>query len=122
MAAAYEIPIAGAGQCMAIFGIVNQKDLSSAELQARVRAVVANQPAARLRQVVERNGIAQIVAVNDMYRQSRAQRGSQRLRANHITAMDDDLRTCGRSIAYRAGKRLGPIVAVRDDADLHELS
>jgi hypothetical protein len=58
--------------------------------------------------------------MNDVHWQSRAQRRPQRLRADHIAAVHDDLRTFGRRIVYRALERFGAIVAVRDNADLHE--
>src|SRR5712692_1530632 len=48
-----------------------------------------------------------------------AQRGSQRVGADQVAAMDDGLRTFGCRVPYRALERLGAIVTVRDDADLH---
>src|SRR5439155_4490705 len=45
---------------------------SSAQLQARVGAVVVQQPAARARQVVQREWVSQVVAVNYVNRYSSA--------------------------------------------------
>jgi len=39
--------------------------------------------------------------------------------ADQVAAMDDGLRTFGCRVLYRALERLGAIVTVRDDADLH---
>ena len=39
--------------------------------------------------------------------------------ADQVAAMDDGLRTLGRRVVYGALERVGAIVAVRDDANLH---
>src|SRR5437773_12386424 len=56
MSAANEVPVAGARHCVAVFRIVNEEDLSSVELEARVGAVVMEQPATCLRPIVQCEG------------------------------------------------------------------
>ena len=68
---------------------------------------------------MQRERVSQVVAVNDMHGYSRAQRGPQRVGADQVAAMHDGLRTFGCRVVYGALERVGAIVAVRDDADLH---
>src|SRR6267143_9468 len=117
--AAHQVPVPGAGHRIAVLRVMHQEDFSSAQLQARVGAVVVEQSAARARQIVQRERVSHVVAVNDMHVYSRAQRGPQRVGADQVAAMDDGLRTFGCRVVYGALERVGAIVAVRDDADLH---
>src|SRR5438270_374006 len=117
--AAHQVPVSGAGHRIAVLGVVHQEDLSTAQLQARVGAVVLEQPAARARQIVQRKRVSHVVSVNDMHGYSRAQRGSQRVGADQVATMHDRLRTFGCRVVDCALERVGAIVAVGDDADFH---
>ena len=55
-------------------GASGEASEASAELQAGVRAVVMEKPAARSRQIVQCDGVADVVAMNDVHGQSRFQR------------------------------------------------
>ena len=81
--------------------------------------MVAQQPAALAHLEVKRLPIADIVPVDQMRRQAVRERRLDRLRADEVAAMDDCLRARGLRLAHRLRERVRPVVAVRDDADLH---
>jgi 3-oxoacyl-[acyl-carrier protein] reductase len=119
MTAAHEVPVARAGQRVAVFGIVHDEDAPSAHLDATVGTVVAQQAVAFVRPAAERHGVAEVVAMDHVHRQADAHRRAQRLRADDVTAMNDGRGALGRTRAHGTRERLGAIVTVRDDADLH---
>src|SRR5947208_3436668 len=93
----------------------------AAELEARVRAVVLQLPAAVARPARERNRIAEVVAVDHVHRQSHRHRLPQGLRADHVAAVDHDLGALLLRLRHRLRQRVGAVVAVGDDAELHEI-
>src|SRR5690348_15647030 len=119
MAAADEIPVAGARHRVAVFRIVDDEDAPRAERQPRIGTVILELTIAFARPARERDGIAEIVAVDHVHRQSDAQCGAQRLRTDEVAAMDDDFGALGRRFAHRARERVGAVVTVRQDAELH---
>ncbi len=81
--------------------------------------MVAQQPAALAHLEVQRLRIADIVAVDQMYRQAVRQRRLDRLRPDQVAAMDHRLRARGLRLAHGLRQRVGAVVAIRDDADFH---
>jgi hypothetical protein len=98
---------------------VHEEDLAAAQLEAGVAAVVLELSAARLHEPVQHHGVAQVVAVDHVHRQSRPQRCLQGLRADHVAAVHHGLGARGGGFAHGAGQGVGAVVAVGDDADLH---
>ena len=94
VAAAHEVPVAGAGHRVAVLRIVDE-DPAPAELEARVRPVVVQLPVALARPARERHRVAEVVAVDHVHGQPRAQRRAQRLRADDVAAVDHRLRAQG---------------------------
>ena len=121
VAAAHEVPVAGAGHGVAVLGVVHDEDAPPAELEARVGAVVLQQPAALAHLEVQRLRVADVVAVDEVHRQSVRERGLHGLRADQVAAVDHRLGALGFRVAHRLGERVGAVVAVRDDADFHAL-
>jgi len=81
--------------------------------------MVMEQPAALARPARERHRVAEVVAVDHVHRQAGGERRAQRLRADHVAAVDHRLRAGGLAGLDRGGERCGAVVAVGDDADLH---
>jgi hypothetical protein len=98
---------------------MHDEDAPPAELEARVAAVVLEQPAARAGLPVQGLRIADVVAVDEVNRQPVRQSGLDRLRADEIAAMDHCLGTQRFGFAHCLRERVGAVVAVRNDADLH---
>jgi hypothetical protein len=57
--------------------------------------------------------------VDHVQRQPYAYSGAQRLRADDVAAMDHRFGALRGGLAHRARQRVGAIVAVGDDANLH---
>jgi hypothetical protein len=73
-------------------------------------------------QAHERERVAEVVAVHHVQRHVQRQQRPQRLRADHVAAMNGLLRARGLARTQRSEQRVGPVVAVRNDADLHRAS
>ena len=67
----------------------------------------------------ERDRVAQVVPVDEMQRQSDGQRRAQGLRADEVAAVEHRLRALIHGRAHRSGERIGPVVAIGDDANSH---
>src|SRR5688572_25148563 len=119
VAAAHQVPVAGARHRIAVLRVVNYEYLASAELEPRVRAVIVKLAVAVSRPAGKRNRVAEIIAVDDMHRQAGAQCAAQRLRPDHVAAMDNRFGALRGRLAHRARERIGAVVAVRYDANLH---
>src|SRR5438132_1523879 len=119
MAAADEVPLPGAGEGIAVFRIVHRENLLSSELEARVGAVVLELPVPFAHPAREGTLVADVVAVNEMQRQADGERRPQSLRADEIAAVDHRLGALLLCQSHRLGERVGAVVAVREDADLH---
>ena len=119
MAAADEVPLACARHRVAVVGVVHQEDPPSAEFDARVRAVIFEQPAALSRQPVQHDRIAQVVAVNHVHGQPDFEQRAQRHGPDHVAAVNDGLGAGLLGLRDRVAQHRRAVVTVRNDADFH---
>ena len=83
--------------------------------------MVAQQPAAVAHLEMQRLGIADVVAVDQMYGQAVGERGLDRLRADQIAAMNDSLGPGFLCLGNCHDKWGRTVMTIGNDADFHEI-
>jgi len=97
---------------------VDDEHAPAGEIEPRIGAVIANDAMGLAGECVQRERVAEVVAVNDVQRQTDARSRAQRIRADHVAAMNHGLGAGLRAGLHRACEQLGAVVAVRNDAEL----
>ena len=115
--AADEIILSGTSHAMTIMGVVGDEYAPSAKFQRGIHPMVNQFAGGFCRQILHRHLIANIVAMHDMYRKSKLERGAQGMGTYYIAAMYNCLRPGCMRRGYGSSKRFGTIMTVGDDAD-----
>src|SRR4029078_7159116 len=111
--AAHDVPVAGAGHRITVFGVVDDENAPPCELEPSIDAVIVEHSIAFPRPAGERDSIPKGLTVNPMHGQTDAHCLAQRLRTDDIAAMDHRSRPFGRRTSHRRRQRIRAVVTVR---------
>ncbi len=99
--------------------IVHNAHSPASDLEARVDAVVLQEPAARARQVMQSLRVADVVTVDKVQGQPERDSGLDGVSADQIAAMNHRLGALRFRVTHCLRECVGAVVTVRDDADFH---